>query len=47
LQEQNVQLQAEGNMVPKASIFNTFFWTRLACFGNDFDYAGIGLHYAQ
>jgi len=47
LQEQNLQQQAEGNLVPNAFIFNTFFWTRLACFGNDFDYAGIGLHHAQ
>jgi len=47
LQEQNLQQQAEGHVVPKAFIFNTFFWTRLACFGNDFDYAGIGLHCAQ
>lgn len=26
---------------PEVFVFNTFFWTRLACFGNDFDYAGI------
>ena len=42
-----MQLQAEGSMIPKAFIFNTFFWTRLACFGNDFDYSGVDSYYAQ
>jgi len=47
LQEQNLQQQAQGKVVPKAFVFSTFFWTRLACFGNDFDYAGVPLHYAN
>ena len=36
----NLQQQATDVNVPQAYIFNTFFWTRLACFGSDFDYAG-------
>lgn len=40
LQETNMRKQAEGRNVPRAHIFNTFFWTRLACFGCEYDYAG-------
>lgn len=39
-QAENTAAKAAGLQVPKAFVFNTFFWTRLACFGKPFDYAG-------
>lgn len=44
LQSNNSQEQADGHNVPKAYVFSTFFWTRLACFGSNFDYAGAGVY---
>ena len=39
-QAENSDAKAARPDVPKVFVFNTFFWTRLTCFGKDFDYAG-------
>ena len=44
VQAESSAAKAAGQDVPKAYIFNTFFWTRLACFGKAVDYAGSFLY---
>ncbi|KAL3157513.1 Cysteine-type peptidase activity protein [Trebouxia sp. C0010 RCD-2024] len=41
LQIESSAAKAAGQGVPKAYLFSTFFWTRLACFGKAVDYAGV------